>query len=50
MYKVTFVTEGKEKLPVKPDKRWVHMDKIEYEKISWMKEMPAPKAANSKVF
>ncbi len=25
-----------EDLPIKPDKRWLHMDKIEYEKLEWM--------------
>jgi hypothetical protein len=29
-----------DELPFKPDKRWLHMDKIEYEKLEWMMKKP----------
>lgn len=25
-----------DQLPIKPDKKWLHMDKIEYDKLEWM--------------
>ncbi|XP_022334117.2 RNA polymerase II-associated protein 1-like isoform X2 [Crassostrea virginica] len=34
-------------LPVKPDKKWVHMDKVEYDKLSWLKDLPFPKTDNN---
>lgn len=30
-------------LPVKPQKEWVHMDKLEPEKLEWMKDLPPPR-------
>lgn len=30
-------------LPVKPHKDWVHMDKLEPEKLEWMKDLPPPR-------
>ena len=36
-------------LPVKPDKKWVHMDKVEYDKLSWLKDLPFPKTDNNEV-
>ncbi|XP_055015783.1 RNA polymerase II-associated protein 1 isoform X2 [Boleophthalmus pectinirostris] len=30
-------------LPVKPDKNWVHMDKLEPEKLEWMRDLPPPR-------
>ena len=36
-------------VPVKVEKDWVHMDKIEYEKLEWMKDLPKPQAGDSKV-
>ncbi|ETE67747.1 RNA polymerase II-associated protein 1, partial [Ophiophagus hannah] len=27
-------------LPVKPQKEWVHMDSVEFEKLEWMKNLP----------
>lgn len=29
-------------LPIEVDSQWVHMDKIEYEKLEWMKDLPQP--------
>lgn len=36
-------------LPVKRDKKWVHMDKVEYDKLSWLKDLPFPKTDNNEV-
>ena len=36
-------------LPVKPDRKWVHMDKVEYDKLSWLKDLPFPKTDNNEV-
>ncbi|XP_042356934.1 RNA polymerase II-associated protein 1 [Plectropomus leopardus] len=35
------VTE--EDLPLKRQKEWVHMDKLEPEKLEWMRDLPAPR-------
>lgn len=43
------VTEGLDDLPVKPKPEWVHMDKVEYEKIAWMKDLPPPSTDDQKV-
>ncbi|XP_028252000.1 RNA polymerase II-associated protein 1 isoform X2 [Parambassis ranga] len=32
-----------EDLPVKAQKDWVHMDKLEPEKLEWIKDLPAPR-------
>ncbi|XP_053701075.1 RNA polymerase II-associated protein 1 [Synchiropus splendidus] len=32
-----------EDLPVKPQKQWVHMDKMEPEKLEWMRDLPPPR-------
>ncbi|XP_026163932.1 RNA polymerase II-associated protein 1 isoform X2 [Mastacembelus armatus] len=40
------VTE--EGLPVKRQKEWVHMDKLEPEKLEWMRDLPAPKKKGTK--
>ncbi|KAM9709096.1 RNA polymerase II-associated protein 1 [Menidia menidia] len=40
------VTE--EELPVKPQKEWVHMDKLEPEKLEWMRDLPAPRRRGTK--
>ncbi|XP_022077076.2 RNA polymerase II-associated protein 1 [Acanthochromis polyacanthus] len=40
------VTE--EDLPVKPQKEWVHMDKLEPEKLEWMRDLPAPRRKTTK--
>ena len=31
-------------VPVETDSRWLHMDKVEYEKLEWMKDLPTPSA------
>lgn len=36
-------------LPIKPDKKWVHMDKVEYDKLSWLKDLPQPTTDHSEV-
>ncbi|KAK2878391.1 hypothetical protein Q8A67_019182 [Cirrhinus molitorella] len=33
----------KEELPVKPQKEWLHMDKVEPEKLEWTRDLPAPR-------
>uniref|UniRef100_A0A7N5ZQL4 RNA polymerase II associated protein 1 n=1 Tax=Anabas testudineus TaxID=64144 RepID=A0A7N5ZQL4_ANATE len=38
----------KEDLPVKPQKEWVHMDKLEPEKLEWMRDLPAPRRKGTK--
>ncbi|XP_060076312.1 RNA polymerase II-associated protein 1-like [Ylistrum balloti] len=38
---------GEDELPVKPDKKWINMDKAEYDKLSWMKELPPPKTGDT---
>lgn len=40
------VTENE--LPVKPRKEWVHMDKLEPEKLEWMRDLPAPRKKGTK--
>ncbi|KAJ7988949.1 hypothetical protein DPEC_G00314490 [Dallia pectoralis] len=35
-------------LPVKPQKDWVHMDKLEPEKLEWISDLPAPKRKGTK--
>lgn len=30
-------------LPMKPDRKWVHMDKLEPEKLEWMRDLPLPR-------
>ncbi|XP_066487834.1 RNA polymerase II-associated protein 1 isoform X2 [Tiliqua scincoides] len=30
-------------LPVKPQKNWIHMDSVEFEKLEWMKDLPQPR-------
>ncbi|XP_045917703.1 RNA polymerase II-associated protein 1 isoform X2 [Micropterus dolomieu] len=37
-----------EDLPVKPQKEWVHMDKLEPEKLEWMRDLPAPRRKGTK--
>ncbi|KAK3537597.1 hypothetical protein QTP70_016995, partial [Hemibagrus guttatus] len=32
-----------EQLPIKPEKEWLHMDKLEPEKLEWMRDLPAPR-------
>ncbi|KAJ8308079.1 hypothetical protein KUTeg_012953 [Tegillarca granosa] len=35
-------------IPVKPNKDWVHMDNIEYDKLTWMKDLPKPMTGDNK--
>ncbi|XP_040917372.1 RNA polymerase II-associated protein 1 [Toxotes jaculatrix] len=35
-------------LPVKLQKEWVHMDKLEPEKLEWMRNLPAPRKKGTK--
>ncbi|XP_018087435.1 RNA polymerase II associated protein 1 S homeolog isoform X1 [Xenopus laevis] len=35
-------------LPVKPQKEWVHMDTVEFEKLEWMKDLPLTKQSKTK--
>lgn len=37
-----------EDLPVKPQKQWVHMDKLEPEKLEWTRNLPAPRRKGTK--
>uniref|UniRef100_A0A3Q3AD92 RNA polymerase II associated protein 1 n=1 Tax=Kryptolebias marmoratus TaxID=37003 RepID=A0A3Q3AD92_KRYMA len=40
--------EDAEDLPVKPQKEWVHMDKLEHEKLEWMRDLPSPRKKGTK--
>ncbi|KAJ7344818.1 hypothetical protein JRQ81_000768 [Phrynocephalus forsythii] len=35
-------------LPMKPQKEWLHMDSIEFEKLEWMKDLPPPRQRKTK--
>uniref|UniRef100_A0AAX7TTA7 RNA polymerase II associated protein 1 n=1 Tax=Astatotilapia calliptera TaxID=8154 RepID=A0AAX7TTA7_ASTCA len=37
-----------EDLPVKPQKEWVHMDKLEPEKLEWLRDLPEPRRKGTK--
>ncbi|KAM3871245.1 RNA polymerase II-associated protein 1 [Diretmus argenteus] len=37
-----------EELPVKPQKDWVHMDKLEPEKLEWTRDLPAARRKGTK--
>ncbi|XP_068195704.1 RNA polymerase II-associated protein 1 isoform X2 [Antennarius striatus] len=37
-----------EDLPVKPQKEWVHMNKLEPQKLQWMRDLPAPRKKGTK--
>ncbi|XP_029316428.1 LOW QUALITY PROTEIN: RNA polymerase II-associated protein 1 [Cottoperca gobio] len=37
-----------EDLLLKPQKEWVHMDKLEPEKLEWMRDLPAPRRKGTK--
>lgn len=39
---------AEEVLPVRPQKDWVHMDKVEPEKLEWMRDLPAPRKKGTK--
>ena len=36
-------------LPLKVEKSWVHMGKVEYDKLEWLRDLPKPEAGDSKV-
>ena len=36
-------------LPIEVNSRWIHMDKIEQEKLEWMKDLPKPPTINHSV-
>lgn len=33
---------------MKPQKEWVHMSKLEPEKLEWMRDLPAPRRKGTK--
>ncbi|XP_062973760.1 RNA polymerase II-associated protein 1 [Elgaria multicarinata webbii] len=35
-------------LPVKPQKEWLHMNNVEFEKLEWMKDLPQPRQRKTK--
>uniref|UniRef100_A0A671R2D2 RNA polymerase II-associated protein 1-like n=1 Tax=Sinocyclocheilus anshuiensis TaxID=1608454 RepID=A0A671R2D2_9TELE len=35
-------------LPIKPQKEWLHMDKVEPEKLEWTRDLPAPRKQSTK--
>ncbi|KAG9336327.1 hypothetical protein JZ751_002674, partial [Albula glossodonta] len=37
-----------EELPVRPQKGWVHMDKLEPEKLEWLRDLPPPRRKGTK--
>uniref|UniRef100_A0A8D2KXG8 RNA polymerase II associated protein 1 n=1 Tax=Varanus komodoensis TaxID=61221 RepID=A0A8D2KXG8_VARKO len=41
-------TEANSDLPVKPQKEWLHMDSVEFEKLEWMKDLPQPRQKKTK--
>jgi hypothetical protein len=43
------VVEAEELAQMASSQKWVHMDKIEPEKLEWMKDCPAPSAVKKKV-
>lgn len=42
------VCDSGEDLPVKPHKKWVHMNVLEAEKLEWMKDLPTPRRKGTK--
>jgi len=40
----TKMTSTENALPIEIDSRWLHMDKVEHEKLEWMKDLPKPSA------
>ena len=43
VHSLVCVCDSEEDLLVKPQKEWVHMDKLEPEKLEWMRDLPAPR-------
>lgn len=37
-------TSTENDLSIEVDSRWLHMDKVEHEKLEWMKDLPKPSA------
>lgn len=37
-----------EELPIQPQKEWLHMDKVEQEKLEWTRDLPAPRKQSTK--
>ncbi|XP_075701016.1 RNA polymerase II-associated protein 1 [Rhinoderma darwinii] len=35
-------------LPVKPQKEWIHMDNVEFEKLEWVKDLPQTRQTKTK--
>jgi hypothetical protein len=40
---------GEKDLPIKPNKEWSHMEKLEYDKLEWMEDLPPPSTDNKEV-
>ena len=38
-----------EAVPMEGAGKWVHMNKVEYDKLEWMKDLPPPSADDTKV-
>lgn len=45
---VIFVSDADNSLPLTPDKNWLNMSKIEYDKLEWTKAVPAPSTGDKK--
>lgn len=48
-YLLSYTEASEIDLPIKPDRKWVHMDKVEYDKLSWLKDLPQPTTDHSEV-
>ncbi|XP_074921558.1 RNA polymerase II-associated protein 1 isoform X4 [Chelonoidis abingdonii] len=35
-------------LPIKPQKEWIHMNNVEFEKLEWIKDLPHPRQRRTK--
>ncbi|XP_043404012.1 RNA polymerase II-associated protein 1 isoform X8 [Chelonia mydas] len=35
-------------LPIKPQKEWIHMNNVEFEKLEWIKDLPHPRQKRTK--
>jgi len=40
---------GEKDLLIKPNKEWSHMEKLEYDKLEWMEDLPPPSTDNKEV-
>lgn len=45
---VCVCVNAEEVLPVRPQKDWLHMDKLEPEKLEWMRDLPSPRKKGTK--